>query len=134
MLGGPEGAVGWLVGMLRVGTALVSSKCWWMLLVFVGVGASESVGDVGVTCTVVGCWLLDDEVGAAGWLLEMVKVGLVVGCSKGRWMLWAVGGIRVSGTVGDCGVLWAVVICCLLDVGVGSILELAGAGGGCWSR
>ena len=54
-----------------------------MLLVFVGVGASESDGDVGVTCTVVGCWLLVDEVGAAGWLLEMVKVGLVVGCFKG---------------------------------------------------
>ena len=60
---GPKGAVSWLVEMLRVGTALVSSKCWWMLLVFVGVRASESVGDVGVTCTVVGCWLLDDEVG-----------------------------------------------------------------------
>ena len=79
--------------------------------------------------------------GAVGWLPEMVqvglvvKVGLVVGCCKGRWMLWAVGGIGASGTVGDDGVLlWAVVICCLLDVGVGSILELAGAGGGCWSR
>ena len=86
MLGGPEGAVGWLVGMQRLGTALVSSKCWWMLLVFVGVESSESVGDVSVTCTVVGCWLLDAEVGAIGWLLEMVKVGLVVGCSVPRAM------------------------------------------------
>ena len=83
MLVGPEGAVSWLVEMLRVGTALVSSKCWWMLLVFVGVGASESVESVGVTCTVVGCWLLDAEVEPVGWLLEMVKVGMVVGCSKG---------------------------------------------------
>ena len=72
MLFGLEGAVGWLVEMLRVGAALVSSKCWWMLLVFVGVGALESVGDVGVTCTVVGCWLLDAEVGAVGWLRKMV--------------------------------------------------------------
>ena len=83
MLGGPEGAVGCLVEMLRVGTALVCSKCWWVLLVVVGVRASESVEDVGVTCTVVGCWLLDAEVGSVGWLLEMVKVGLVVGCARG---------------------------------------------------
>ena len=105
MLEGPNGTVGWLVEMLRLGTAVVSSKCWWMLLVFVGIGASESVGNVGVTCTVVGCWLLDAEMGAAGWLLEMVKAGLVVGCSKERWMLWAVGGIGASVTVGDGGVL-----------------------------
>ena len=117
-----------------MGTALVCSKCWWVLLVVVCVRASESVEDVGVTCTVVGCWLLDAEVGAVGWLREMVKVGLVVGCSKGRWMLWAVGGIGASGTIGDDDVLWAVVICCLLDVGVGSIVELARVGGGCWSR
>ena len=56
---------------------------------------------------------------------------MVVGCSKGRWMLWAVRGIVASGAIGDDGVLWAVVIGCLLDVGVGSILELARAGGGC---
>ena len=131
---GPEGAVSWLVEMLRVGTALVSSKCWWILLAFVGVRASESVGDVGVTSTVVACWSLDAEVGAVSWWLGMVEVGLVVGCFKGRWMLWAVGGTGASGTVGDEGVLWAAVICCLLDVGAGSILELARAGGGCWSR
>ena len=83
MLEGPNGTVGWLVEMLRLGTAVVSSKCWWMLLVFVGVGASESVGDVGVTCTVVGCWLLDAEVGTVGRLLGMGLVGTVVGCSKG---------------------------------------------------
>ena len=66
-----RGAVGSLVEMLRMGTALVCSKCW-ELLVFVGVGASESVEGVSVTCTVVGCWVLDAEVGAVGWLPEMV--------------------------------------------------------------
>ena len=69
--------------MLRVGMALACSKCWWVLFVVIGVGASESVEVVGVTCTVVGCWLLDAEVGSVRWLLEMVKVGMVVGCSQG---------------------------------------------------
>ena len=39
-----------------------------------------------------------------------------------------------SGDIGDVGVLWAVVLGYVLDVGVGSIVELARAGGGCWSR
>ena len=32
-----------------LGVALVSSKCWWLLLAFVGGGASESVKNVGVS-------------------------------------------------------------------------------------
>ena len=49
-------------------------------------------------------------------------------------MLWAVGGVGASEIVGDDGVLWAVVVCWLLDVGVGSMLELTRARGGCGSR
>ena len=66
LLGGPMGAIGGLVEMVRLGMALISSKCWEMLLAFVGIGASESVENVGVTCSAVGCWLLDIEVGAVG--------------------------------------------------------------------
>ena len=49
----------------------------------------------------------------------------MVGCSKEWWMLLAVGGVGASKTIGDDGVLWAAVNCCLLDGGVGSMLELA---------
>ena len=66
LMGGPVGAIGGLVVMLRVGMAMISFKCWGMLLAFVGVGASESVENFGVTCTTVGCWLLDVKVGAVG--------------------------------------------------------------------
>ena len=48
LLGGPVGAICGLVEMPRVGMALISSKCLGMLLAFVGVGASESVENVGV--------------------------------------------------------------------------------------
>ena len=45
-------------------------------------------------------------------------------------MLWAIGGVGASETIGDVGVLWAAVDCWLLDGGVGSLLELARSGGG----
>ena len=54
-----------------MGTVLVGSYCLWVLLAVVDVGAVESVEGVGVTWTVVGCWLLDAEVGSVGWLLGM---------------------------------------------------------------
>ena len=49
-------------------------------------------------------------------------------------MLLAVGGVGASGAVEGDGVVGIVVSCCLLDAGVGSMLELAGSGGGRGSR
>ena len=48
LLNGPEGAVGWLMEMLGVGTVLVCSNVGLMLLAVGGIGASETVGGDGV--------------------------------------------------------------------------------------
>ena len=56
--------------------------------------------------------VVDIEVGAVGWLLGMVEVGLVVGCFWRRWLLWAAGGMGASGAIEGVGVLWAVRVGC----------------------
>ena len=56
--------------------------------------------------------MVDIEVGAVGWLLGMVEVGLVVCCFWRRWLLWAAGGMGASGAIEGVGVLWAVGVGC----------------------
>ena len=52
------------------------------------------------------------EVGAVGWLLGMVEVGLLRGCCWRWWLVCAAGGMGASRAVDGVGVLWAVVDSC----------------------